>query len=528
MSAKSTPAPAEIAVRLGAWPGFVLPPLNDVAAWIVPGPASEQVHDTVHYDTADLRLIRFGASLRRSLDGDGRPCWVLSLPDLGGGAPAERSVPVAAVDPGSGPGADPASGAPAPGDPDSEPPAELTALVRAVTRAAAIQPVAHLRTKATVVPLCDPADRPLGEVRDDEVSVLEGDYVAARFRQLEVLLGAGAPARLLDVVAERLRTAGAGDPDPAPNLARALGPRAYARSELVAAPVGRGASATDAMRATITGALGHLVRHDLRWRLGEHVVGVHQMRVSARRMRSLLSLAPEVIGADAATAHAVVGELRWLASTLGAARDVDVLRGLLADVVPELDEQDRPAAEAVVARLDVEHTVAQSAVAEAIGSDRYVALLDALVAIVTDAADLGEPAEEPRSLIALASRPWRKLTAVVGDRDLGEADDEVLHQVRIKAKRARYAAELAAVAVPAAGAHASAIAGVQGTLGDQHDAVVAAGWLRNQVGALTAAEAFAAGLLVAAVTRRGEEAREAAAEAWQAARRKKVRRWLDG
>ena len=64
----------------------------------------------------------------------------------------------------------------------------------------------------------DLEDRLLGEVADDEVSVLAGRRIAARFRELEVEITDDTPEGLLDAVLERLREAGAGAPGPDPEV----------------------------------------------------------------------------------------------------------------------------------------------------------------------------------------------------------------------------------------------------------------------------------------------------------------------
>ena len=81
----------------------------------------------------------------------------------------------------------------------------------------------------------------------------------------------------------------------------------------------------------------------------------------------------------------------------------------------------------------------------------------------------------------LVAVPWRKLRQATSTGSAANPPTSELHQVRIRAKRARYAAEAAAAAIPAAAPHAAAIAELQGVLGDQHDAVVAEEWLRDAV-----------------------------------------------
>ena len=111
-------------------------------------------------------------------------------------------------------------------------PFEVRDLVRAYARTTPLEPVARLQTLRRSLPLFDPRGHRIAEVADDEVSVLDGDRVAARFREVELEVVETAPPTLLPALIERVRAAGAGQPDPTPKLVRALGPRALAAPEL--------------------------------------------------------------------------------------------------------------------------------------------------------------------------------------------------------------------------------------------------------------------------------------------------------
>jgi CHAD domain-containing protein len=95
--------------------------------------------------------------------------------------------------------------------------------------------------------------------------------------------------------------------------------------------------------------------------------------------------------------------------------------------------------------------------------------------------------------------------------------DEELHAVRIRAKRARYAAEAAA---PVLGKHtraeAAAAAKLQDVLGEQRDAVVAERWLRAQVRtSRSVPTAFAAGELAGLERAAATRARKRWRKAWK-------------
>src|SRR3977135_1661476 len=72
-------------VKLGAGPAFHLPDLNGVVDGIEVTPPEAVRLETVYYDTPDLRLARWGVSLRHRA-GEG---WTLKLPAKpGAGQPA--------------------------------------------------------------------------------------------------------------------------------------------------------------------------------------------------------------------------------------------------------------------------------------------------------------------------------------------------------------------------------------------------------------------------------------------------------
>ena len=111
-----------------------------------------------------------------------------------------------------------------------------------------------------------------------------------------------------------------------------------------------------------------------------------------------------------------------------------------------------------------------------------------------------------------------------------DPEDELLHEVRKRAKQCRYAAEavVPVVGKPAA-KMASAVAGVQEVLGGLQDAVVAEEWLRKAAaggGTGSGPRALAAGQLIARQRTEMEDARRGWKSAWKAASSKKLRNWM--
>ena len=128
----------------------------------------------------------------------------------------------------------------------------------------------------------------------------------------------------------------------------------------------------------------------------------------------------------------------------------------------------------------------------------------------------------------LVRRPWRHLSQAV--EALGDhPEDEALHEVRIRAKRLRYAAEAATPVIgKPAQRFASAVAALQGVLGDMNDAVVAEAWLRQSSGTGSASQALVAGELIALERQEQQVGRDSWAAPWKAASQPRLRAWLKG
>jgi CHAD domain-containing protein len=260
--------------------------------------------------------------------------------------------------------------------------------------------------------------------------------------------------------------------------------------------------------------------HDPGTRLGKDPEELHLMRVAVRRLRAILRVARPMLQAEAV--DALRAELAWLSDALGARRDLDVMRARLIGELIDFEPVERRAGRRLLRRLDEGRKAAGLELLKALGDDRYRALLGCIESLI-----LHPPVTaQDVSLDELAAREFKKLRKSV--KGLPETpSDADLHFVRIKAKRARYASELA---MPVAGGPAERFAvkakRLQDILGDHQDAVVAEEYLRGRVGDLRGRRAsFVAGRLAERQRARRLAARAEFARYWPKVVRRGRQAW---
>ncbi|MET0920825.1 MAG: CHAD domain-containing protein, partial [Acidimicrobiia bacterium] len=287
-------------LKFSPGPSFTLPDLADDDHGLTADAPVTIKLVAAYFDTPDLRLARAGASLRHRND-EG---WLVKLPVARGEGLTRSELHVA-------------------GD-DDEPPAVALDLVRALARTAPVQLIARLNTVRTKVVVRDADGHQVAEVADDEVSVIDGVRLAARFRELEIELAEDVDDDIAALIARRVQGAGAGQPDPVPKIVRAIGPRALDAPDLASArALDLASTPREVLAAAVANSVGRLIAHDPGVRLGEDSEAVHQARVATRRLRSDLRTFRSVI--DEQWSESLRAELKWLGERLGEVRDADVL-----------------------------------------------------------------------------------------------------------------------------------------------------------------------------------------------------------
>ena len=438
---------------------------------------NERVFTTTLVDAEDRILSSAGLSLSRRLE-NGKSIWELELPANG----CVRTVSVA-------------------GGP-SRPPRGLADLLVGVLRDRPVGPVATHRIRRSTRRAREHG-HDVALVALDSVAVMDGRKVASKVSRIDVGLivdERGAEQRLMKVLEKGGASRGRDD--------EAAGRKAAETPPL------------EQIRVMLDRQLREILRHDPGTRLGSDPEDLHRMRVATRRARAVLRAGRPLL--DPTWSEPLREELGWLGSALGEVRDFDVLLAYLDAQMGQLDNEERFAAKRIGQGLDQERAEARGALLEVLESERYAALLDSLGVAAPPPPQESSEAE----LAALAKAEFKSLKKAA--RDLGpESSDKDLHRVRVKAKRARYAAELAAPSVgKRADEFVQAAKRFQDLLGEHQDAVVAEDKIRELATAARATKvAFAAGRLVERERARRSSARAEVPHAWSKLERSGRRAW---
>lgn len=472
---------SEVADTYRVHQDFVLPPLAaQGGAVTAASAASRSTLVAVYHDTDDLRLGRAGVTLRRD-SCNGESTWALSLPAPGGeGTQREITRPGVA----------------------DEVPQDLRTLLRSrLGGGAPLVPRSTLRTRRAVYQLLGASGEVLADLVDEAVETAgagHGKLTLARFRDLQVADRGGGPQPVLDV-GRALLEAGAVPGKVAPAVVGALDEGAIQATDPPApAPVAKRDPVRDLVAAVLCLQAHELLDHELAVHLGHHD-GVQRLRVTARRLRSLLrDLDPLLSGGWAA---GLQGELHWLGRALAPAREAQAMRERLVAATARLPaELDGTAARGRIERvLGAEVATAAGVVRETLGGDRYLAL----VAAVLDAARApatSEAAEQPcrRALPPIVAASRARLRGRFR-RALLTPEPAVLDRARLAAERARYLAEaLDVVYGKDARRFAARVRRAQEVLGEHQDAILAARTVqRVAAGSRSPQAAFALGVVFA-------------------------------
>lgn len=469
-------------------------PLPALGALVQVGEMREHRMRAVYFDTVDLLLLRHRITLRRR-EGGADEGWHLKLPQ--GSARLEVHAPLGA-------------GAGRMRVPEGHVAAASEALPDELPEGAngALVPVAVLRTVRVEVDLLDDAGKVVAQLCDDLVTALpEG----STWRELEVELVAPAPGatggtagpgavedgatdlatgdvELLDRIAESLLSQGL-EPAASPSkLSRALGDRP-ARIESGRRLTGQD-SAADVVQAYLAEQLSAILGREAGL-LVDAPEAVHKSRVAVRRTRSALRTFRRLLHRE--VTDPLRAELKWWGEVLGGPRDAEVMRVRVMDelgAVPA-DLVRGPVLARVETALGGRHAAAHAALVEQLDSERYLALVDALVDLVADPPWRGRARKKAAKVLPplVEQAVDRAVDERAGAAGLEGAERlHQLHEVRKRAKAVRYGWEALAPALGVAAQDAAeAWEQVTEQFGGMQDAVVSLAHLRELLAVAEAA-----------------------------------------
>lgn len=424
----------------------------------------EQLLDAVYFDTPNRDLAAHRITLRRRTGGTDAG-WHLKLP-AGPDARTEVHSPL--------------------GLSDDTVPEELRDIVLAIVRERPLSPVAQITNRRNIDVLYGQGDTALAEFCDDQVTASAGDGDEQQWREWELELLTQQPEPgLLDRLAHRLFDAGARPAGHGSKLARVLDSAGEA-AEVPAVPA-------DPIHRAIAEQIDQLLVWDRAVRADTYD-SVHQMRVTTRKIRSLLQESKDSF--PLADDGWVLDELRTLAAVLGVARDAEVLAERYQRSLDALPAElvRGPVRQRLVDGANRRYAAGWKRALLAMRSQRYFHLLDALEELVGAEPPTGAGEDRAPLTIDSAYKRVRKAAKAAAEASDPEHDDqnEALHRIRKGAKRLRYTA--AATGNTKVSERAKVI---QTLLGDHQDSVVSRTHLSAQAEAAHTAgeDTFTYGLL---------------------------------
>ncbi|MDN5791002.1 MAG: CYTH and CHAD domain-containing protein [Micrococcales bacterium] len=433
------------------------------------GPARRFELAADYVDTMDLALIRAGYSLRRR-EGGADEGWHLKFPKSDDSR-VQLTAPLGA-------GRSPALV-----------PRALRVHVADVLQLDALIPVARLVTDRT--------ERDILRVEDHAVvAVIADDHVTSTavgghsdaWREIEIDLVEGSLGDL-EAIEVLLLEAGLTRSSSRSKVARSLGLEEgeVAEDGAQPAPLTAGRVAMRYIRrqiGTLQGLEGD-VRRDVPG-------AVHKARVATRRLRSSLRTFRRLF--DRSVTDSFAAEVRWLGEMLGGPRDAEVLQGRIIGDLDALPPEQivGNVRERLERRLDTDHRAAHEVLVHALDSERMAELMESAVEMLRDpplSPRAALPArEEMRSLVRKAERRVERARAAAAAEHEEANRLHLLHEVRKKAKAARYAHEaLDVVSGSGSAPMAERWESVTDSLGEFQDTVVVRARLSEMAGAAAAA-----------------------------------------
>lgn len=277
-----------------------------------------------------------------------------------------------------------------------------------------------------------------------------------------------------------------------------------------------------ALRRVVADQLEQLRKNDPGTRLGRDPEALHDMRVAIRRMRAALRVFED--GAATRVRTYLRKELRWLGKVLGDVRDLDVQLENLQRHGSTLPAAYRNGLQPFRQHLDALRVDRRANLLSALDSPRYIRLLVRLeIFAASKPVAPRNKARQQKPLgkrgASLVKKAFKHLRAAGSQTDAVVAPEQ-LHNMRLRAKRARYLLEFLRDITGKPGRRlAKRLVRVQDLLGAINDSVVATGLICQYLDESATKTAASTNLALQEVAQAGlrhsEASRKAFEKAWK-------------
>jgi len=242
------------------------------------------------------------------------------------------------------------------------------------------------------------------------------------------------------------------------------------------APVDRKHNVTEAFQSILQHNFDYLVAWEDASRSWDDIEGVHQMRVSFRRIRSAFSAFRSAVPKEATSSWSE--ETRWMAGELGMARDLDVFidegLGAVRGILP------LPGEKRMLALAENHRELAYQSVNAMLASERYARFKAEFPDWVRSRAweEVATKQKQWNRMFSdvvpfarkLLDRLERQVLAAGSHVD--KDDPEQMHQLRIECKKLRYGAEFFMPVIKGLEEFIGHMKGLQDLLGVMNDVAV--------------------------------------------------------
>lgn len=423
--------------------------------------------DDTYFDTAGWRLHRAGYTCRVRRKGVEAELTLKAMAEPSGGMRSRREItetlPSLETQPAQAPG-------------------PCGALIRAVAGRDAVTPIFRVQTTRDLYILTDEAGT-LGEVALDETAIPVGEDRPVRLSRVEVEVDPAAIARakpFVEVLVAYNRLAEAGTSKFESALVATGQSVPEFAADLGSTAVDPGMSAGDVAYAVLRKQFAALRANEPGTRLGEDIEALHDMRVASRRLRAAMAafrpfLTPRM--------ERFREQLGWVAAALGEVRDLDVQLERMNEWRAGFPPERAAALLAVEAVLHTRRTAARRRMLAVLDSRRYERLCESFAAALRAGAPRSfVPGRVPILAVApdMLERRYRRVRKQ-GDQITKSSVPDAYHQLRIDAKKLRYALEFVGNGIYGKPAleFSSRVTTMQDVLGLHQDAYVAMDMLQE-------------------------------------------------